>query len=94
MRQPIDAAQDFVIAPLTETVPLNPATEGRAGHLQRRARQPGEQVGVQYLNAAPKIKFAGLVPVLPSGNDGPVSAKRATVAALAQSGAIDVDLIA
>jgi hypothetical protein len=94
VRQPIDAAQAFVIAPLTQTVPLNPAV--KAALATYNAASPGQQNkwATNYLNAAPKIKFAGQVPVLPPGNYGPVPAMLAAELALAQSGAIDADLIA
>ena len=94
VRQPIDAAQDFVISPLTQTVPLNPAIKAALAIYNAAPASLQNKWATNYLNAAPKIKFAGQVPVLPPGNYGPVPAMLAAELALGQSGAIDADLIA
>jgi hypothetical protein len=93
--QPItDTAQTFVIMPLTMTAPLNPAV--RAALAIYNAASPDQQNkwATNYLNAVAKVKFANGVPVVPPANDGPVPVMLAAELALAQSGAIDADLIA
>jgi len=94
VRQPIDAAQDFVITPLTQAAAINPAV--KAALAVYNAAPAGLQVkwATNYLNAVAKVKFVNGVPVVPSANDGPVPAMLAAELALAQSGSIDTDLLA
>jgi hypothetical protein len=94
VRQPIDPAQDFVIVPLTQTAPINPAVRAALATYNAASASQQNKWATNYLNAAPKIKFVGGVPVLPPGNYGPVPVMLAAQLALAQSGAIDADLIA
>jgi hypothetical protein len=47
-----------------------------------------------YGNAVTKVRFVNGVPVVPPANDGPVPVMLAAELALAQSGAIDADLLA
>jgi len=94
VRQPIDTAQDFVITPLTQTAPLNPAVRAALAVYDAAPASQQNKWATNYVNAAPKIKFVGGVPVLPPGNYGPVRVMLAGALALAQSGAIDSDLIA
>ena len=94
VRQPIDPAQDFVIVPLTQTAPINPAVRAALATYNAASADQQNKWATNYLNAAPKITFAGGVPVLPPGSYGPVPVMLAAQLALAQSGAIDADLIA
>jgi len=94
VRQPIDAAKDFVITPLTQAAPLNPGVKAALAIYQAAPASLQNKWATNYLNAAPKIKFVNGVPVLPPGNYGPVPVMLAAELALAQSGAIDADLIA
>ena len=94
VRQPIDAGQDFVITPLAQAAPLNPAV--KAALAAYNAASPTQQNtwATNYLKAVAKVKFVNGVPVVPSANDGPVPAMLAAELALAQSGSIDTDLLA
>ena len=94
VRQPIDAAQDFVVTPLTQAAALNPAV--KAALAVYNAASPSQQNtwATNYLKAVAKVKFVNGVPVVPSANDGPVPAMLAAELALAQSGSIDTDLLA
>jgi len=94
VRQPIDPAQDFVIVPLTQTASINPAVRAALATYNAASADQQNKWATNYLNAAPKIKFVGGLPVLPPGNYGPVPVMLAAQLALAQSGAIDADLIA
>ena len=94
VRQPIDPAQDFVIVPLTQTAPINPAVRAALATYNAAPADQQNKWATNYFNAAPKIKIVGGVPVLPPGNYGPVPVMLAAQLALAQSGAIDADLIA
>jgi hypothetical protein len=94
VRQPIDTAQDFVIVPLTQTAPINPAVRAALATYNAASASQQNKWATNYLNAAAKVKFVSGVPVVPPGNYGPVPAMLAAELALAQSGAIDADLIA
>ena len=92
--QPLDAARDFVIAPLTTLARANPATAGPLAIYQ--AASPAQQLrwASAYATAVTKVKFAGGIPVVPPAGDGPVPAMMANELTLARSGALDADLLA
>jgi hypothetical protein len=94
VRQPIDPAQSFVITPLTQAAPINPAVKAALATYQAAPASLQTKWATNYLNAVAKVKFAGGVPVVPSANDGPVPVMIASELALAQSGSIDADLLA
>ncbi len=92
--QPLNAAQDFVIRPLTT---LTPADRGLAAALgSYRAASPAQQLkwANAYANAVTKVKFAGGTPVLPPAADGPVPVMMASELTMARTGALDTDLLA
>jgi Cytochrome b(N-terminal)/b6/petB len=94
VRQPIDPANSFVITPLTQAAPLNPAVRAALAVYQAAPASLQAKWATNYLNAVAKVKFAGGVPVVPKANDGPVPVMLAAELALAQSGSIDTDLLA
>jgi Cytochrome b(N-terminal)/b6/petB len=92
--QPIDAAKDFVIVPLTTLAHSNPAT---APALRAYLAAPSAQQlkwANAYASAVTTVKFAGGNPVVPPGGYGPVAAMMADELNLARSGALDADLLA
>ncbi len=92
--QPVDAANDFVIVPLTTLAHASPAT---APSLRvYLAAPPAQQLkwANAYAGAVTKVKFAGGNPVVPAGDYGPVAAMMANELTLARSGALDADLLA
>jgi hypothetical protein len=94
VRQPIDAAQTFVLSPLSRVAPTDPTL---AAALQRyRSAPPSVRQGWAnaYLNAVTKVTFRDGAPVVPRAHDGPVPTMLATELTLARSGAIDADLLA
>ncbi len=92
--QPVDAAQDFVITPLTTLARTNPATAGPLAVY--KAASPAQQLkwANAYATAEAKVKFVNGNPVVPAANDGPVPAMMAGELTLARSGALDADLLA
>jgi Cytochrome b(N-terminal)/b6/petB len=94
VRQPIDAAQTFVLGPLATVAPTDPVLA--AALKTYNAASPSLQTkwATNYANGAPKVKFVNGNPVLPAGNYGPVPVMLATELTLARSGAIDTDLLA
>src|SRR6516164_2486675 len=85
VRQPIDPAQSFVITPLTQAAPLNPAVKAALATYQAAPASLQNKWATNYLNAVAKVKFAGGVPVVPKANDGPVPVMLASELALARS---------
>jgi Cytochrome b(N-terminal)/b6/petB len=92
--QPVNAAQDFVIGPLTTLAPSDRALA--AALASYRAAPPGQQLkwANAYANAVTKVKFAGGIPVVPPAADGPVPVLMANELTMARSGALDTDLLA
>ena len=93
VRQPVNAAQDFVIGPLATLARTDP---GIAAPLATyRAATTAQQLkwATAYGNAVTKVTFAGGRPVIPAAGDGPVPALMAGELALARSGALDTDLL-
>ena len=92
VRQPIDAAQTFVLQPLAKAAPTDPAL---AAALTRYTSAPAAQQAAwatNYGNAVTKVTFVNGTPVVPAASDGPVPVMLATELTLARSGAIDADL--
>ena len=94
VRQPVNAAQDFVIGPLATLAPTDRAI---AAPLARYRAAPAAQQlkwANAYATAVTKVKFVNGSPVVPAANDGPVPALMAGELTLARSGALDTDLLA
>jgi hypothetical protein len=92
--QPVNAAQDFVIGPLTTLATADPAVAAPLAAYE--AASAGQQLkwATAYGNAVTKVKFVNGSPVVPAANDGPVPALMAGELTLARSGALDTDLLA
>ena len=92
--QPVNAAQDFVIRPLTTLAPADRALA--AALASYRAAPPAQQLkwANAYANAVTKVKFAGGSPVVPPAADGPVPVMMASELTMARTGALDTDLLA
>jgi Cytochrome b(N-terminal)/b6/petB len=94
VQQPVNAAQDFVLSPLSKLAATDPAlASALAAYRSAPAAQQLKWANA-YAAAAAKVKFAGGRPVVPAASDGPVPALMAAEYALARSGALDADLVA
>jgi hypothetical protein len=91
--QPVNAAQDFVIGPLSMLARTDPAVAAPLATYQ--AAPAGQQLtwASAYATAETKVKFADGAPVVPKANDGPVPAMMTAELTLARSGALDTDLL-
>jgi hypothetical protein len=91
--QPINAAQDFVVGPLTSAAASDPPL--RAALAIYRAAPSSQQLAWAnaYANAVTHVKFVNGTPVVPPAKDGPVPAMLSAELTFARSGAIDTDLI-
>jgi len=94
VRQPVNAAQDFVVGPLATLARTDPAIAAPLARYQ--AAPPAQQLAWAnaYATAVAKVKFVNGTPVVPAANDGPVPALMAGELTLARSGALDTDLLA
>jgi len=92
--QPINAAETFVVSPLSKLAATDPALAAALHRYQ--AASPGQRASwaAAYGNAVTKVRFSGGAPVIPAADDGPVPAMMAAELALARSGALDIDLLA
>jgi len=91
--QPVNAAQDFVLSPLTTLARTDPAIAGPLSTY--KSASPTQQMNWAnaYYNAVQKVKFVNGSPVVPAAKDGPVPAMLTGELALARSGALDTDLL-
>ncbi|MGO9077499.1 MAG: cytochrome b N-terminal domain-containing protein [Streptosporangiaceae bacterium] len=92
--QPVNAAQNFVLGPLTTLARTDPSIAGPLATY--KAASPAQQLkwANAYASAVTKVKFVNGSPVVPAAADGPVPALLAGELNLARSGALDSDLIA
>jgi cell wall-associated NlpC family hydrolase len=94
VRQPIDAAQTFVLAPLAKVAPTDPTLAAALHRYTSAAPAIRQGWDAAYLKAVTKVTFRNGTPVVPTADDGPVPTMLATEMTLARSGAIDADLLA
>ncbi len=92
--QPIDAAQTFVISPLSKAAPTDPALAAALAQYNTASAGQQDKWATSYLSAVTKVTFSNGSPVVPATDDGPVPVMLATELSLARSGAIDADLSA
>lgn len=94
VHQPIDAAHTFVLTPLASVASNNPQLQ-QALNQYNAASAAQQQVWDQaYLTAVTNVSFGPQGPVVPKADDGPVPTLVANELTLAQSGAIDANLLA
>jgi Cytochrome b(N-terminal)/b6/petB len=95
VRQPIDAAQTFVLSPLSRLAPTDPALAAALATYNAAPAAQQLKWSTNYGNAVTKVTFSSSgVPAVPAANDGPVPVMLASELTLARSGAIDADLLA
>ena len=93
VRQPIDTAQTFVLAPLAAAAPTDPALATALASYNSASADQQNKWASAYDKASAKITFSNGSPVVPSGDYGPVPTMLATELTLARAGAIDSDLL-
>jgi hypothetical protein len=92
--QPINAAQDFVISPLTKLAPTDPALANALSAYTSASAAQQQSWANAYATAVLKVRLVNGSPVVPSAKDGPVPVMLASELTLARSGALDGDLLA
>jgi hypothetical protein len=94
VHQPINAAQVFVLSPLATVAPGNAKLTLALNKYNSASSAQQNSWSQAYLNAVNNVTFKSDVPSVPKANDGPVPTMVASELAMAQSGAIDADLLA
>jgi Cytochrome b(N-terminal)/b6/petB len=94
LTQPINAAQDFVISPLTKLAATDPALATALSTYTSAPAAQQQSWANAYATAVLKVKFVNGSPVVPPAKDGPVPVMLASELTLARSGALDGDLLA
>jgi Cytochrome b(N-terminal)/b6/petB len=92
--QPVNAAQDFVLGPLTALASTDPAITAPLATYKAASAAQQLKWATAYGNAVAKVTFTAGSPVVPAAGDGPVPALMASELTLARSGALDTDLLA
>jgi hypothetical protein len=93
--QPINAAQTFVLQPLSTLAPIDPALASALSTYS--SASPAQQLA--WANAyskaiTPKVTDTATMPVIPAAKDGPVPAMLSAELTMARTGALDTDLLA
>jgi len=94
VRQPIDAAETFVLGPLAKVAPTDPPLGAALDRYQGATASTRSAWDAAYLKAVTHVTFHNGTPVVPGAADGPVPIMLASEFTLARSGAIDGDLLA
>ena len=92
--QPVNAAQDFVLAPLATDTTGNPALTAALATYQAAPAAQQLKWANAYATAVTKVKFTGGIPVLPAAADGPVPVMLANELTMARDGALDASMLA
>jgi hypothetical protein len=92
--QPIDAAQVFVLSPLSALAATDHAVAGPLAAYKAATSAQQQTWATAYDKAVTKVKFVNGNPVVPPANDGPVPAMMSGLLTMARSSALDADLLA
>jgi hypothetical protein len=93
VRQPINAAETFVLSPLEKVAPTDPSLAAALARYTSASSATQTAWNTVYANAVTKVTFPGGVAVTPRAADGPIPELISTELSLARSGALDADLI-
>jgi hypothetical protein len=94
VREPINAAQTFVISPLAKLAANDPALATALAAYTSAPRATQQAWVAAYSGALAKVSFLSGNPVLPPGRYGPVPLMLTRELSLGRSGALDADLLA
>lgn len=94
IQEPINTAQTFVLSPLAKIAPTDTSLATALNMYQNASSSQQQSWDQAYQTAVAKVTFNSGVPVVPTADDGPVPLIIATELTLAQSGALDADLLA
>ncbi len=90
---PINAAEDFVLKPLSVLSSSNPALSNALYRYNQASYATKQTWDNNYLSAVTKVSFKNSQPLVPKANDGPVPLLVSSELTMARSGAIDANLL-
>ncbi|HEV2360938.1 MAG TPA: cytochrome b N-terminal domain-containing protein, partial [Acidimicrobiales bacterium] len=94
VREPIDPASTFVLSPLAKVASTDPALAAALSAYNGASASEQAKWNTNYSTALAKVTFQGSTPSVPKADDGPVPLLISTELSLAESGALDADLLA
>lgn len=94
VHQSINPAQVFVLSPLSSVSPGNTQLSKALAQYNQASSDQQQAWTKAYADAVTKVTFKADAPVVPKADDGPVPVMVASELSMAQSGAIDADLLA
>jgi len=94
VRQPINAAETFVLSPISKLAPTDASLESALVRYEDAPVTRQSAWDAAYLTAVTHVTFRSGTPAVPAANDGPVPMLIATELTMARSGALDADLLA
>jgi hypothetical protein len=94
VHQPINPAETFVLKPLTAVAPNNGKLQAALAEYSSATTTQQQTWDQAYLTAVTNVSFGSSGPIVPRADDGPVPVLVANELTMAQSGAIDADLLA
>ena len=94
VRQPINAAETFVLSPLSRLASTDPSLDRALGTYEGAPAARRSVWDAAYSTAVTHVTFRSGTPIVPSAHDGPVPMLIATELTMARSGALDADLLA
>ena len=92
--QPVNAAQTFVLSPLSRLAAADPALASALSAYDAAPAAQQRKWATAYDTAVTKVTFPGGTPVVPAAADGPVPVMMAAELTMARSGGLDADLLA
>jgi len=94
VRQPINAAETFVLSPLSRLESTDPSLRRAIATYEDAPAARRSEWDSAYSTAVTHVTFRSGSPILPVAHDGPVPVLIATELTMARSGAVDADLLA
>lgn len=94
VHQPINAAQVFVISPLSSLASGNTQLASALRQYEQASAAQQQAWATAYSDVVTKVTFKSDIPSVPKAQDGPVPTLVANELSMARSGAIDTDLLA
>ncbi len=94
VRNPINAAQTFVLSPLEKIAPADPTLAASLRRYNNASPSTQTSWNNAYSKAVTKVSFRSGAVVVPPAADGPIPTLIDSELTLARSGALDADLIA
>ena len=94
VHEPVDAAQSFVLAPLSVSAADDPALRAALDQYRGASSDVQQQWTTAYTKALDHVSFSGSQVLLSPGPYGPVAPMLSSLLSMARTGSLDADLLA